>query len=112
MNSLAQTTPDFKQIETEGLGPGFNFSGASTIADIISAALPYIFFFAGILLLVYFIIGGYKFMFSAGDPKKVAEGKGTLTNALIGFIVVFTAFWLVQIFGKFLGLQGIGTVFG
>lgn len=113
MNLLAQA-PDFDTIEEQGL-PGFNFRGA-TLGEIVSGALPYVFFFAGILLLIYFIIGGYRLMFSAGDPKAVADGKSKITHAIIGFIIVFAAFWIVQIVVRFLGLpsaidtfQGVGS---
>jgi uncharacterized membrane protein len=102
--------PDLDYIEDRGL-PGFKFND-KTVGDVISAAMPYIFAFAGILLLLYFIIGGYKLMFSAGDPKKVAEGRTAVTHALIGFIIVFVAFWITQIIAQFLGLNTILGVFG
>lgn len=98
-----------KQIEDNAL-PSFNFKGAS-LGSVINAALPYVFFFAGALLLLYFIIGGYKLMFSAGDPKKVAEGQTAVTHAIIGFVIVFAAFWITQIIAEFLGLDTILSTF-
>ena len=43
---------------------------------------------AGYLALSYIIYGGYKYMFSYGDPSKVATGKKTLTAAFIGLAIV------------------------
>ena len=43
---------------------------------------------AGYLALGYIIYGGYKYMFSYGDPSKVATGKKTLTAAFIGLAIV------------------------
>ncbi len=85
---------------------GFNFAGGN-IGDIVSSLLNYAFTFAGIGLLIYFILGGFQLFTSGGDQKKVAEGKSTITNALIGFVIVFVAFWIVQLFGNILGLQPI-----
>lgn len=84
------------------------------LGNVLGKAVGYVFTFAGIALLVYFIIGGFQLFTSGGDQKKVAEGKATMTNALIGFVIVFVAFWIVQFFGNLLGLQplvGPGGVF-
>lgn len=100
---------NLNQIQSEGL-PGLK-PELSSIGGIVTAALPYIFFIAGIALLFYFIIAGYGLMFSGGDPKAMASAKSKMTYAIIGFTIVFTAFWIVQIVGRFLGLQDITTTF-
>lgn len=91
---------DFESLEKVTLKDKFV---GGTIGDIVSALIPYIFATAGILLLLYLIYGGYQFMFSRGDPKAVQQAKGVMTTALIGFVIVFVAFWLVQIIGRLLG---------
>lgn len=68
-----------------------------------------LFWIAGSLLLIYLIIGGYKLMTSAGDPKKAAGAKQTITNAFIGMVVVFVAYWIVQILLTVLGLDDQGV---
>ncbi|OGM05437.1 hypothetical protein A2125_01220 [Candidatus Woesebacteria bacterium GWB1_43_5] len=97
-------------IEQQGL-PGFNFTGA-TLGDIIQSALPWIFGIAGIGLLLFLLYGGLHLMISGGEPKAVAEAKGKITNALIGFIIVFVAYWIVQLIGMIFGLEGITNIFG
>lgn len=101
--------PNLTEIENNAL-PGFKFKGG-TLGDIVSGLLPYIFFFAGFALLLYLIYGGYMLLTSAGDSKKIAGAKGVLTNAIIGFVVIFVAFWLVQIIAIILGLDPILQVF-
>jgi len=32
-----------------------------------------------------------------GDPKKAAAGRQKITYAVLGFIIIFVSFWLVQI---------------
>ena len=100
---------DFTNLQA---GIGGRFGPGATIGDIINAAVPYLFTFAGLLLLIYLLFGGFEFMTSAGDPKKAEAAKAKLTYALIGFIIVFTAFWLTQIMALILGLDPIIDVFG
>lgn len=101
---------DLNSIQQAAL-PNFRF-GDGTIGSVVAAALPYIFFFAGLALLIYIILGGYRLMFSQGDPKAIAEGKSKVTSALIGFIIIFTAFWIVQLAGSVLGLNQLQLIFG
>lgn len=54
---------------------------ASNIAADIAVAAAY-------LIIGYVIYGGYLYMFSNGDPGKVASGRKTLANAFIGLAVV------------------------
>ena len=82
------------------------------IGYILSRLLIYIFPFAGLIMLLYLLFGGYKYMLSRGDPKALAEAKGAITTALIGFVIVFVAFWIVQIIGVVLGLNQITVIFG
>ena len=69
----------------------------ASIGQIINAAIPFVFAFAGIGLLLMIIASGFSLMTSAGDPKKMQMGRARLTNALIGFLLIFAAYWIVQI---------------
>ncbi len=46
---------------------------------------------AAYLVIGYVIYGGYLYIFSSGDPGKVASGKKTLTQAFIGLAIVMSA---------------------
>jgi hypothetical protein len=81
------------------------------LAAIVESAVPFIFTFAAMLLLVYLIFGGLQLMLSRGDPKATQGAKSHISNALIGFVIVFISYWVVQLFGLILGLNGIATIF-
>ena len=51
---------------------------------------------AAYLVLGYVIYGGYLYIFSAGDPGKVAGGKKTLTHAFIGLAIVMSAYVIMN----------------
>ncbi|OGM74287.1 hypothetical protein A2382_04465 [Candidatus Woesebacteria bacterium RIFOXYB1_FULL_38_16] len=112
MDNLAQI--DFNALENAA-APNFAsgtigdlFSGSSTAYNIVFL----IFFFAGTLLLFYLIYGGFIIMTSRADPKKQQQAKGIITDAMTGFIIVFLAFFLVQLAGILLKLPGITNIFG
>jgi uncharacterized membrane protein len=88
-----------------------NFIGAD-MGDIINKLVLYLFPLAGILMLLYLLFGGYKYMLSRGDPKAIADARDTITTAVVGFIIVFVAFWIVQIVGVVLGIEQITVIFG
>jgi hypothetical protein len=87
-------------------------SGPCTVTDIIARLIPYFFAAAGVLLLIYLLYGGISLMTAAGEPKKVEGAKGIITGALIGFGLVFTAYWLVYIVGRILGLGDVASPTG
>ena len=91
---------------------GFIFSENLTLGQIISSLVPYLFVIAGLLLLLYLIFGGFGLLTSRGDPKAVAAAKERITFAIIGFVVVFASYWIVQIVGQILGLEAIQDIFG
>jgi len=93
-------------------GTGTIFDSAS-IGEIVGKALPLVFAAAGIGLLLMIISSGYTLMMSAGDAKKAAAGKTTLTNSIVGFLLVFAAFWITQALGVVFGWQDtILSIFG
>lgn len=93
---------------------GNTFTGASTnlasetsigrlfVGNFVAAAIS----LAGVVLLFFLVAGGIGMIAGAGqnDPQKVAQGKKAATSALIGFIVVLAAYWIVQLVERITGL--------
>jgi len=101
------------QIEGPKQDAGGMISLSDNVGTIIGSALSYVFAFAGIALLLMIISSGFTLMLSAGDTKKLAKGRASLTNAILGFVIVFAAFWIVQAVGIVLGWDVyIAGVFG
>ena len=38
------------------------------------------------------------------NPEQTAKGKQAVTSAVLGFVVVFAAYWIVQLIEEFTGL--------
>ncbi len=56
-------------------------------------------------LFVMFVAGGFSFLFSGGDQKKTEQAKGTLTNAVIGLVIIVAAFLFLRTIGVFTGVD-------
>lgn len=112
---LTQAAIDFNQLfqqQKQNWSAGkISLGSGTTFGDIIKAILPYIFTAAGVALLVYLIIGGLSMMLSRGEPKALESAKTKITGALIGFIILFVSYWIVQIVGKLLGIEAINNIF-
>ena len=102
MNKIALTAEELGDL-VEASAPKI----PGDLGGIIYKLIPYIFGAAGIALLIYIILGGYQIMISGGDPKNIAAGKSKITNAIVGFIIIFVAYWIVQIIATMLGLKTI-----
>ena len=83
----------------------------TNLGEILYNALSYVFLFAGIGLLLMLLAGGFTFLTSAGDTKKLEKGKSLITNGLLGFFIIFASFWIVQALGYIFGVSTILTLF-
>jgi len=59
----------------------------------------------GIALFVMFVIGGYGFLLSGGDQKKLEKARGTLTAAIAGVVIVVVAYLILQTIHLFTGVD-------
>lgn len=98
---------------TIGGGIGKDFLGNSHplqnltgVGGLVSLILNIAFVAAGVILLVFFIIAGISLISGAGqsDPEKLEKGKQAATSALIGFVVVFVAYWIVKLIEQITGI--------
>jgi hypothetical protein len=76
-----------------------------TLAAIVSKGLNYAFAIAGLFLLVKIVSSGFQMMIGAANPKTKENASKDLSNAVLGFIIVFTSYWLVTIVKKILGME-------
>lgn len=60
---------------------------------------------AGMVFFAMFLVGGFKYLTSGGDPKKAAAATSTLTSALIGIIGVIIAWFVLLLITNFTGVD-------
>lgn len=55
-----------------------------------------ILYIVGIVAVIMLIVGGIRYVVSGGDSKKVTDAKNTVLYAIIGLVVCFLAFAIVN----------------
>ena len=60
---------------------------------------------ASAITIIMLIIGGFKYMTSAGNPESAAGAQKTITYAIAGIVIVAMAFWILVLVQYFTGAQ-------
>ncbi len=86
---------------------GSPFGQTYGLADLVSVILSNAMVVASIILLLLLIFGGISMIMGAGqdNPEAAAKGKQAATSAVIGFIIIFAAYWIIQIIETLTGLN-------
>lgn len=61
--------------------------------------------FAGVVSLLLIIVGGFKLMFSGGDPKQTESARKTITWSVIGLILILLSFAIVKFVAAVTGID-------
>jgi hypothetical protein len=59
---------------------------------------------AGIVLFIMLILGGFGYITSGGDPKKIESARNTLTYAIGGMIFIALAYLILKFIEVFTGV--------
>ena len=100
---LPGVDPTGNPIDVDLQGPTEMVGRFEDIGDVVGKLVPIVLSIAGLILFIMLIWGGYDFLFSGGDPGKVEAGRTRIMNAIIGFVIVFVAYFLVQLLGFIFG---------
>ena len=82
----------------------------SDLTDKIRLAISIAYAIAGVATVVFIIYGGYEIIFSAGDSEKMRKGMNTLTNSVIGLVVIVASALIFNFIAHTLGVEDLVTV--
>ena len=84
---------------------GSPFGTTLNLSDLVSIIVTGAITLAGIFVLFLFIFGGYSMIAGAGqnNPQKAAQGKQAITSAVIGFVIIFVAYWIIRLIEVIIG---------
>jgi len=74
-----------------------------TPADMVNLLVSNLFIIAGLLLFVYVIAAGYA-LISSGGADQTSKASGQITKGLVGFIVMFAAYWITKVLVSITGI--------
>ncbi|MFH1433414.1 MAG: Ig-like domain-containing protein, partial [Candidatus Uhrbacteria bacterium] len=89
------------------------FGGTADIRVIIARLIRTALSFAGLVLVVYIMYGGFLWMTSGGQAEKITKARSTIINAIIGIVIVFSS-WAITTFiiGSLVGAVTGGGIIG
>lgn len=77
--------------------PGFcDEKGQDDLIATVKNVLNAVYFWVGIIAVIFIIIGGVNYTISQGDPGKVAKAKSTILYAIVGLVVSLLAFAITE----------------
>lgn len=79
----------------------------SDLGTIFSSVVGYALGFAGVVLFILLIVGGFKYITSGGDPKAIESAKGTLTSAFMGLVIILVSYLIMVLISKITGVNSI-----
>jgi len=80
-----------KSIGASALGRDQNFF------QIFWTLIKNLYLLTGIVLLFFLVAGGIGMIINAGNAEKQKQSSQTVTAAVVGYLIMFAAYWLVKI---------------
>ncbi|GMR18908.1 MAG: hypothetical protein BMS9Abin34_030 [Patescibacteria group bacterium] len=102
---IASTALVFAEEDASGITNPL--SKVNSFGDLITIAFNAILLIVGALALILLAVGGIQYMTSGGDKFAVEKARGRITAAIVGLLIVFGAWLVINILGGLLGVENI-----
>lgn len=79
-----------------------SIAATSSLKDLIPKIINFLLWGAGIVAVFMIIYGGYQTMTAGGNTQQATDGRKTLTNAIIGLIIVVFSYTVVNVVVNFI----------
>lgn len=91
---------------------GCVINGAATIQCLVplfASVVRAVIGMGAVALFIMLLVGGFNFLFSAGDQKKLEAARGTVTQAVIGLVIMSIAYLIILTISQFTGIETLKT---
>jgi len=107
-NVPAQLKPDTVSLINPIGGTASNPEGNVHVPTILGGVLKSLLGLSGSAALLMFVVGGFMWLTSAGNPESVKKGTQTMVWAAIGVFIIFSSYAILNLVLSGLGAQGLG----
>lgn len=76
-----------------------------TIPDLAIGIVRLLFTAAAVIFFIWLLIGGIQWILSGGDKQKTEAARGQITAALVGLVIVFSAWAIAQLLNTLFGVD-------
>ena len=80
-----------------------------TIGNVVSAVVGIILIIAAIAAFLFLLLGGIQWITSGGDKAGLEAARNKITNAIVGLIIVASAWAIMLLVGQFTGIELLGS---
>ncbi|MBI2600522.1 hypothetical protein HYW42_01100 [Candidatus Daviesbacteria bacterium] len=89
----------------------FGFGNIKSLGEAISGLVNPAFSIAAALVVLYFVLAGFKYLTSAGNKEDLASAQKMALYATVGFVVLMAAFLIFQfLLSKLFGINGLQII--
>ncbi len=112
ISSHAQTTKSWDNGRCVGTGAASDVATIRGFECLFYNMLQIIVYIAGLAFFFMLISGGFKYMFSDNDQKKVAAASSTLTMSIIGLVGIIISYFILRFITEFTGINVLNFKIG
>lgn len=82
--------------------------GELTIPGIVSGLINVVLIVAAVVFFFILVIGGIRWITSGGDKANTEAARNQITAALVGLVIVFAAWAIIELLQTFFGINILG----
>ncbi len=79
---------------------GVNCNQTQTVSGLIKLVINWMLALAGLIAVLFLIVGGFWYITSAGNEEQAEKGKGTVINAIIGIVIIVLSWVIVNVVSR------------
>lgn len=83
----------------------FNSVSGWNATRLVQAVINLVLVLAGLVAFFYLLLGGLQWILAGGDKEGTEKARKRITAALIGLVIVFSAYAIILLASNFLGVQ-------
>lgn len=87
------TSPVYAKVEISDF---FGFGDIKSLGEGTSRLVSPVFSIATTLVVIYFLLGAFKYLKSGGNKEEVQGAREMITQAIVGFFILMFAFFVLQ----------------
>ena len=98
-------------MNTDVCSQGYGITDAAGVASIqclvplVTNIIRAVVSLGAVALFIMLLVGGFNFLFSAGDQKKLEAARGTVTQAIVGIVIMSLAYLIILTIETFTGVN-------
>ena len=104
VTTLAYAKPAFAQAWDAFIPPYLIGFGGGSVVTLVQRIINILILIAGVVAIIYLIVAGYQYITAGGNAEQATVARTGILNAVIGIIVIFASYLLVNFL--FYRLQG------